>query len=397
MPSFDIVSEVNHVEIRNAVDQCNKEISNRFDFKGSDARVEIDEKEKTLIVFADDEFKLRQVRDVMTGKLAKRGVDIRALEPGKLEAVSGNKVKETIKVREGVEQERAKNLVKLIKDSKLKVQGSIQGDAVRVSSAKKDTLQETIALVRKSVTDIPLQFKTFERQRRLFHRRDLLAHLEDPVLPVALRAEPRKGRGEGGIAPAPRDPGRIVQEALCAERLYQLQLARVEVVEFLVARKNVRELLRHRRAVSGKQHPQVLHGRPRAAVVEVHEMGPVVRPQNVTGMAIAVESDGSDLPCPFVAAARRVQGERGGALPGFEQVRGNEPACEEPFAGLGAVAVDVQGRPCAIRPCSAHRVDAPHEAPYPFQGLRILQLRRAAAAARKDRVAKPAELVQCAA
>ena len=161
MPSFDIVSEVNHVEIRNAVDQCNKEITNRFDFKGSDARVEINEKDKTLVVHADDEFKLRQVRDVLTGKLAKRGVDIRALEPGKLEPVSGNKVRETIKVREGVEQERAKTLVKLIKDSKLKVQASIQGDAVRVSGAKKDTLQETIALVRKSVTDIPLQFKNF--------------------------------------------------------------------------------------------------------------------------------------------------------------------------------------------------------------------------------------------
>jgi uncharacterized protein YajQ (UPF0234 family) len=161
MPSFDIVSEVNHVEIRNAVDQCNKEISNRFDFKGSDARVEINEKEKTLIVFADDEFKLRQVRDVMTGKLAKRGVDIRALEAGKQEPVSGNKLKETIKVREGVEMERARSLVKLIKDSKLKVQASIQGDAVRVTGAKKDILQDTIALVRKSVTDIPLQFKNF--------------------------------------------------------------------------------------------------------------------------------------------------------------------------------------------------------------------------------------------
>ena len=161
MPSFDIVSEVNHVEIRNAVDQCNKEITNRFDFKGSDARVEIDEKDKTLVVFADDEFKLRQVRDVMTGKLAKRGVDIRALEAGKMEPVSGNKVRETIKVREGIEQERAKNLVKLIKDSKVKVQASIQGDVLRVSGAKKDTLQETIALVRKSVTDIPLQFKNF--------------------------------------------------------------------------------------------------------------------------------------------------------------------------------------------------------------------------------------------
>lgn len=161
MPSFDIVSEVNHVEIRNAVEQCNKEVANRFDFKGSDARVEINEKEKTLAVFADDEFKLRQVRDVLTGKLAKRGVDIRALEPGKMEAVSGNKVKETIKVREGIEQERAKGVVKLIKDSKLKVQGSIQGDCVRVSGAKKDLLQEAIALVRKSVTDLPLQFKNF--------------------------------------------------------------------------------------------------------------------------------------------------------------------------------------------------------------------------------------------
>jgi uncharacterized protein YajQ (UPF0234 family) len=161
MPSFDIVSEVNHVEIRNAVDQSNKEISNRFDFKGSDARVEIVEKDKTLVVFADDEFKLRQVRDVMTGKLAKRGVDTRALEAGKQEPVSGNKLKETIKVREGVEMERAKGLVKLIKDSKLKVQASIQGDAVRVTGAKKDILQDTIALVRKSVTDIPLQFKNF--------------------------------------------------------------------------------------------------------------------------------------------------------------------------------------------------------------------------------------------
>ena len=161
MPSFDIVSEVNQVEVHNAVDQCNKEIANRFDFKGSDARVEINEKGKTLIAFADDEFKLRQVRDVLTGKLAKRGVDIRALEPGKTEPVSGNKVKETIKVREGIEQERAKSLVKLVKDSKLKVQASIQGDSVRVSGSKKDALQETIALVRKTISDFPLQFKNF--------------------------------------------------------------------------------------------------------------------------------------------------------------------------------------------------------------------------------------------
>ncbi len=161
MPSFDIVSEVNQVEVRNAVDQCNKEVSTRFDFKGSDARVEINDKEKTLTVYADDDFKLGQVRDVLTGKLAKRGVDIRCLEVGTAESIGGDKKKQVVKVREGVEQELAKKIVKLIKDSKMKVQGSIQGTTVRVSGAKKDLLQDAIALVRKSVTDFPLQFKNF--------------------------------------------------------------------------------------------------------------------------------------------------------------------------------------------------------------------------------------------
>ena len=161
MPSFDIVSEVNQVEVHNAVDQSNKEITNRFDFKGSDARVEMSEKDKTLTAFADDEFKLGQVRDVLTGKLAKRGVDIRCLKVEKSEPVSGNKVKQVIAVREGIDQELAKKVVKLVKDSKVKVQASIQGDAVRVTGAKKDLLQETIALVRKSITDFPLQFKNF--------------------------------------------------------------------------------------------------------------------------------------------------------------------------------------------------------------------------------------------
>jgi len=161
MPSFDIVSEVNQVEVHNAVDQCNKEIGNRFDFKGSDARVEINEKEKKLAVFADDDFKLGQVRDVLTGKLAKRGIDIRCLQLGAVEKISGNKVKQDVTIRVGVEQELGKKIVKLIKDSKLKVQASIQGDAVRVSGAKKDLLQDTIALIRKSITDFPLQFKNF--------------------------------------------------------------------------------------------------------------------------------------------------------------------------------------------------------------------------------------------
>ncbi len=161
MPSFDIVSEVNQVEVHNALDQSNKEITNRFDFKGSDARVELNEKEKKLTLYADDDFKLSQVRDVLTGKLAKRGVDVRCLESGEIEKVSGNKVKQTVSVREGVEQDLGKKIVKLVKDSKLKVQASIQGDAVRITSAKKDTLQEVIALVRKSITDFPLQFKNF--------------------------------------------------------------------------------------------------------------------------------------------------------------------------------------------------------------------------------------------
>src|SRR5271154_600757 len=161
MPSFDIVSEVNQVEVRNAVDQCNKEITNRFDFKGSDARVEIQEQDKVLVIFADDEFKLGQVKDVLIGKLSKRGVDVRALDSGATEKISGNKVKQPMTVRCGVEQELAKKIVKLIKDSKLKAQANIQGNTVRVSSPKKDTLQEVIVLTRKNITDFPLQYKNF--------------------------------------------------------------------------------------------------------------------------------------------------------------------------------------------------------------------------------------------
>jgi uncharacterized protein YajQ (UPF0234 family) len=159
MPSFDVVSEVNDVEVRNAVDQSNKEIGTRFDFKGSDARVEY--KDNTLTLFADDEFKLGQVTDVLTAKLAKRQVDVRSLKPGDLEKVSGNKVKRITVVRTGVDQELAKKIVRLLKDSKLKVQASIQGDAVRVSGTKRDELQNAIALLRKSIADFPLQYKNF--------------------------------------------------------------------------------------------------------------------------------------------------------------------------------------------------------------------------------------------
>jgi cyclic-di-GMP-binding protein len=158
MPSFDIVSEVNRVELKNAVDQSNKEISNRFDFKGSDARIE--HAELMLTLYADDDFKLKQITDVLLTKCAKRGVDARMFDVKAIEKL-GTKVKQAIQVKVGIEQEKAKGIVKLIKDSKLKLQASIQGTAVRVSGAKKDDLQAAIQLVRKSVTDIPLQFQNF--------------------------------------------------------------------------------------------------------------------------------------------------------------------------------------------------------------------------------------------
>jgi uncharacterized protein YajQ (UPF0234 family) len=159
MPSFDIVSQVDKQEIRNATEQANKEIANRFDFKGSDARIE--QNELQLTVFADDEFKLGQVLDVLRGRLSKRNVDVRCLEIGTIEKISGDKVKRPVTVRVGVPQDKGKAIVKLVKDAKLKVQASIQGDSVRVSGAKKDDLQNAIQLVRKSVTDLPLQFVNF--------------------------------------------------------------------------------------------------------------------------------------------------------------------------------------------------------------------------------------------
>lgn len=159
MPSFDVTCEANLVEVRNALDQANKEIANRFDFKGSDARV--DQKERELTAFADDDFKLGQVRDVLVGKFAKRGVDVRFLEYGDVQKIGGDKVKQVITVRHGVSSDHAKKIVRLIKDSKIKVQASIQGETVRISGAKRDDLQSAIALLRKEVTDVPLAFENF--------------------------------------------------------------------------------------------------------------------------------------------------------------------------------------------------------------------------------------------
>ena len=159
MPSFDITSEINKVELNNALDQANKEITNRFDFKGSDARIE--EKELVLSVFADDDFKLKQVLEVFTGKCAKRGIDVRAFDMQTIETISGGKVKQTIKVRNGIETEMAKKIVRTIKDAKLKVQAGIQGEAVRVSGAKKDDLQACMQRIRGAALGVPLQFQNF--------------------------------------------------------------------------------------------------------------------------------------------------------------------------------------------------------------------------------------------
>ena len=161
MPSFDITCEANAVELKNAVDTANKEIANRFDFKGSDARLELKDKEHEITAFADSEFKLGQVRDVLLSKMAKRGVDARFLKVGDPEKIGGDKVKQKITVRHGVETELAKKIVKLIKDGKVKVTGSIQGEVVRVSGSKKDDLQAAIQLVRGAVTDVPLKYENF--------------------------------------------------------------------------------------------------------------------------------------------------------------------------------------------------------------------------------------------
>ena len=159
MPSFDVVSEANQVEVKNAVDQANKEIGTRFDFKGSDARV--DQKELELTAYADSDFQLSQVREVLSGKMAKRNVDVRFLDLGKIEKIGGDKVKQIIKVRNCIASEDSKKIQRVIKDSKMKVQAAIQGEAVRITGAKRDDLQAAMALIRKEMPDLPLSFDNF--------------------------------------------------------------------------------------------------------------------------------------------------------------------------------------------------------------------------------------------
>jgi cyclic-di-GMP-binding protein len=159
MPSFDTVCEPNMVEVKNAVDNTAKEIATRFDFKGTSAAIELKEKEITLL--GDAAFQLSQVEDILTNKLVKRNVDVRFLDKGEIQKVGGDKVKQVMKVRSGIEGEQAKKITRLVKDSKLKVQAAIQGDAVRITGAKRDDLQAAMTLIRKEIADVPLSFNNF--------------------------------------------------------------------------------------------------------------------------------------------------------------------------------------------------------------------------------------------
>jgi hypothetical protein len=160
MPSFDAVLEPNLVEVRNAVDQTAKEIGTRFDFKGSSAKVEL--KEKELTVWADSDFQIGQVLDILIAKLTKRSVDVRFIDrSAKIEKIGGDKVKQLLVVKSGIDSETAKKIQTLMKQSKLKVQAAIQGDTVRITGAKRDELQAAMALIRKEVADAPLSFTNF--------------------------------------------------------------------------------------------------------------------------------------------------------------------------------------------------------------------------------------------
>lgn len=158
MPSFDIVSESDQHEITNAVDQTNREVSTRFDFKGTDARVELNKEKLTII--APTDFQLKQVDEILRNKLTKRQIDLRVLKYEKIN-VNLSEARQVIEVKQGIDTENAKKIVKLIKDANLKVQAAIQGDQVRVTGKKRDDLQDAIAMLRQAKVELPLQFNNF--------------------------------------------------------------------------------------------------------------------------------------------------------------------------------------------------------------------------------------------
>ena len=159
MPSFDIVSEVDWQEVKNAVNQTNREVGSRFDFKGSDARVA--EADPLLTIHADDDYKVGQVADILNLKLAKRKVDVVCLEKGEVKVSPTGKAVQEIKVRQGIDTDTARKIVKLIKTKKMKVQAAIQGERVRISGKKRDDLQQVIAFVDEQKINLPLQYINF--------------------------------------------------------------------------------------------------------------------------------------------------------------------------------------------------------------------------------------------
>jgi uncharacterized protein YajQ (UPF0234 family) len=158
MPSFDVVSKVDHHEIMNAIDQANREIGTRFDFRGTDARVEL--QKTTITLIAPSDFQLKQVDEILRSKLAKRQVDVRLLDYKDPE-INLSEAKQEVQIKQGIDTETAKKIVKLIKEANLKVQGSIQGEQVRVTGKKRDDLQAAIAMLRQAKVDLPLQFENF--------------------------------------------------------------------------------------------------------------------------------------------------------------------------------------------------------------------------------------------
>jgi cyclic-di-GMP-binding protein len=162
MPSFDAVLEPNLVEIRNAVDNGSKEVATRFDFKGTGARLELKEKEKEIVLYGDSDFQLEQLTQVLIDKLTKRKVELTYLDmTAKVEKIGGDKVKQVLKIKAGIESDLAKKIVGAIKASKLKVQAGIQGDTVRITGKNRDDLQQAIALLKKEIVDTPLSFNNF--------------------------------------------------------------------------------------------------------------------------------------------------------------------------------------------------------------------------------------------
>jgi len=162
MPSFDAVIDPNLVELRNAIEQSNREIGTRFDFKGSSARIELAGKDHEITLYADSDFQIAQVTEILLAKLAKRNVDLRYIDTSaKVEKIGGDKVKQLLVVRSGIESDVAKKMQVLVKQSKLKLQAAIQGDSVRISGAKRDELQAAMALLRKELPDVPLSFNNF--------------------------------------------------------------------------------------------------------------------------------------------------------------------------------------------------------------------------------------------